>query len=119
MLRIPFDPNKSADQSLQVLIPERQVIGLRLVWNVRASAWDVEVSNTSGGSAGFFRLEPKWPLLYEHAALSPIVGDIMALPLTRGQVAPLSEYGALGTTWGLFWLSDEDVEAWRKANGLG
>ena len=43
MLRIPFDPNKSADQSLEVLIPELQVVRLRLVWNTRAAGWDVLV----------------------------------------------------------------------------
>lgn len=119
MLRIPFDPNKSADQSLEVLIPELQVVRLRMVWNTRAAGWDVMVSNTQGAQLGFLRLEPRTPLLYEHAALSPIVGDIIALPLTEGEGKLLTEYAALGNSWGLFWLSPEDVKTWEAGNGLG
>jgi hypothetical protein len=118
VLRIPFSSTQSADQSLKVLIPERQVIGLRLVWNNRASGWDVEVSSDSG-SLGFLRLVPSWPLLREHRALSPIEGDIIALPLSSGSGAPLTEYSALGESWGLFWLSPEDVATWERGNDLG
>lgn len=119
MLRIPFDPSKSADQSLQVLIPELQVVELRLVWNTRTKSWDVQVSNTEGAELGFLRLLPNAPLLHEHRALSPIVGDIMALPLAEGSGKPLTDYDALGDSWGLFWLSPEDLAEWEAANGLG
>ncbi len=94
---------------------------LRLVWNTRASAWDVVVSTsggTDGGEIGMLRLLPAYPLLREHKALSPIEGDIIALPLSANGT-PLSEYGALGKDWGLFWLSPDDVAAWEGANGLG
>lgn len=116
MLRIPFNSSSSADQTVSVLIPEKQVITLRLVWNTRALGWDVEVSSSTG-ELGMFRLKPYWPLLHEHKALSPILGDIMAMPIS-GSKKSLSEYGALGDSWGLFWLSEEDVKNWEKANGL-
>ena len=119
MFRIPFNPSSSADQTFRVLIPELQVVELRLVWNVRGSGWDVEVANTQGVRSGFFRLLPRTPLLYEHAALSPIVGDIVALPLSEGSGNPLTEYDALGDSWGLFWVSPDDMTEWRNANGLG
>lgn len=117
MLRIPFDASVSADQTLSVLIPEKQVISLRLVWNVRASGWDITVSS-SNGELGMLRLKPNWPLLYEHKALSPIFGDLIAFPLS-GAKTTLEEYGSLGDSWGLFWLDEEDVKSWEKANGLG
>lgn len=117
MLKIPFDPSVSADQTLSVLIPEKQVMSLRFVWNTRASGWDVTVSS-SNGELGMFRLKPYWPLLHEHKALSPILGDIMAMPIS-GSKQSLKEYTALGNDWGLFWLSPEDVTAWEKANGMG
>lgn len=119
MFRIPFNPSSSADQTFRVLIPELQVVELRLVWNVRGSGWDVMVSNTQGAQLGFLRLEPRTPLLYEHAALSPIAGDIVALPLSEGSGKPLTEYDALGDSWGLFWVSPDDMKEWRNANGLG
>ena len=118
MLKIPFDPSKSADQNFQVLVPEKVVLTLRLTWSVRASAWDVHVS-ADEKEIGMFRLVPRWPLLLEHKALSPISGDIIALPLSGNKDAELNEYKSLGNTWGLFWLSEEDVEDWRKLNGLG
>ena len=118
MLRIPFNPSRSADQTFRVLIPERLVMSLRMVWNNRASGWDVTVTSDAG-TIGMLRLQPRFPLLYEHKALSPIEGDIVALPLSSGSGAPLTEYGALGDSWGLFWLSPEDVQAWERANGMG
>lgn len=117
MLRIPFDPTPSADQTFQVLVPEKLVLTLRLVWNVRASAWDVTVSTTNG-EIGMLRLVPAFPLLLEHKAISPIAGDIIALPLS-GTAPAMTEYSSLGTSWGLFWLSPEDVKAWEDANGVG
>lgn len=118
MLKIPFDPSKSADQNFQVLVPEKVVLTLRLTWSVRASAWDVHVS-TDEKEIGMFRLVPRWPLLLEHKAISPIIGDIIALPVSASKNQDLSDYSALGNTWGLFWLSPEDVAAWEEANGLG
>lgn len=118
MLRIPFDPSRSADQTFRVLIPERLVMTLRMVWNTRASGWDVTVTSDSG-TICMLRLVEKFPLLHEHRALSPIEGDIIALPLSSGSGAPLSDYPALGDSWGLFWLSLEDVAAWEAANGMG
>lgn len=117
MLRIPFSPTTSADQTFQVLVPEKVVLTFRLVWNVRSSAWDVTIGN-GNSEIGMLRLIPSYPLLIEHGATSPIDGDIIALPLS-GAAKPMNEYGSLGRDWGLFYLSPEDVNAWRVANGLG
>lgn len=117
MLRIPFDPTPSADQTFQVLVPEKVVLNLRLVWNIRASAWDVTIGN-GRNELGMLRLIPSFPLLAEHHAISPIDGDIIALPLS-GTAEPMTSYKSLGREWGLFYLSPEDVSAWRVANGLG
>ena len=110
MLEIPFNPSISADQKFQVLIPEQMVITLRLLWNGRASAWFVTVSSDSG-ELGQFRLVERFPILREHKALSPIKGDIIVLPL--------SEYSALGDSWGMFWISPEELAEWEAANALG
>ena len=110
MLEIPFNPSISADQKFQVLIPEQMVITLRLLWNGRASAWFMTVSSDSG-ELGQFRLVERFPILREHKALSPIKGDIIILPL--------SEYSALGDSWGLFWISPEELAEWEAANALG
>ena len=110
MLEIPFNASISADQKFQVLIPEQMVITLRLLWNGRASAWFVTVSSDSG-ELGQFRLVERFPILREHRALSPIKGDIIVLPL--------SEYSALGDSWGMFWISPEELAEWEAANALG
>lgn len=118
MLKIPFNPSISADQTFRVLIPERMVISLRLTWNTRASAWFITISSERG-EIGAFRVVERWPILFSHKALSPIDGDIIALPLSDGKGKPLSEYDALGEYWGLFWISPEDLANWKAANGLG
>ena len=117
MMKIPFDPTISADQQFQVLIPERAVIMLTLRWNTRSGFWYADIE--SGGVAvNGLKIVPRWPILKEHQALSPIDGDLMALPLSRNAPDPIP-YEGLGDSWGLFWLSPEDVEKWRAVNGLG
>lgn len=118
MYRIPFDPSKSADQTFQVLIPERMVITLRMIWNTRSSLWNVTIT-TDRGEIGSLNLVEKFPLLYQHKALSPIDGDIVALPLSYDESKGLTEYDALGDSWGLFWVSPEEIEEWEKAHDLG
>ncbi len=118
MLKIPFNPSISADQTFRVLIPERMVISLRLTWNTRDSAWYMSIS-TDRGELGALKVVEQWPLLFSHKGLSPIDGDIIVFPLSDGKGKPLSEYDALGESWGLFWLSPEDVANWKAANGLG
>lgn len=118
MLRIPFNPSVSADQTVSVLTPEQLVMTLRLVWSERAKAWDIFVSSDNG-ELGMFRITERFPILYEHRVISPIKGDIIVLPLSEGKGKPLSDYDALGDSWGLFYINENDLKAWEKANGLG
>lgn len=117
MMKIPFDPTISADQQFQVLIPERAVIMLTLRWNTRSSFWYVDIES-GGATINGLKIVPRWPLLEEHRALSPLEGDLMVLPLSGNAPDPIP-YEGLGTSWGLFWLAPEDVEKWRVAHGLG
>lgn len=117
MMRIPFNPAASAVQHFQVLIPGRELLELRLVWNGRASAWFVDVYS-EGRAAHGLRLVGNWPLLREHRALSPISGDIVALPVSRDAPGRIG-YGDLGKSWGLYWIDPEDVAKWEAAHGLG
>ena len=117
MMKIPFDPTISADQQFQVLIPERAVIMLTLRWNIRSGFWYSDIE--SGGKVlNGLKLVPRWPILREHQALSPIEGDLMALPLS-GNAPDTIPYEGLGDSWGLFWLAPEDVKKWEAAHGLG
>lgn len=117
MMKIPFDPTISADQQFQVLIPERAVIMLTLRWNTRSGFWYADIE--SGGKVlNGLKLVPRWPILREHQALSPIEGDLMALPLSGNAPDPIP-YEGLGDSWGLFWLAPEDVKKWETAHGLG
>lgn len=117
MMRIPFDPSISADQQFQVLLPEQAVLTLTLRWNSRSGSW---YANVSSGSRTLYGLKvtPRWPLLRSHNASSPIEGDLIALPLDKSACAPI-QYADLGSTWGLFWLSPEDVTRWEVGHGLG
>ena len=117
MMKIPFDPTISADQQFQVLIPERAVIMLTLRWNSRSGFWYADIE--SGGKVlNGLKIVPRWPILREHQALSPIEGDLMALPLSGNAPDPIL-YEGLGDSWGLFWLAPEDVKKWEAAHGLG
>ena len=117
MMRIPFDPSISADQQFQVLLPERAVLTLTLRWNSRSGFWYMDVSAGSRSLQGI-KVTPRWPLLLEHKALSPIEGNLIVLPLDKS-ARDLLQYDDLGSTWGLFWLSPEDVTRWEVGHGLG
>lgn len=118
MYRIPFTASKSADQSISVLIPERMVINIVMRWNCRDSSWWIEVAN-GGRNIGPLRVVDKFPILYSHKALSPIEGDIIAVPLSDGESRDLADYNAFDDSWGLFWLSPEELKLWEKSYGLG
>lgn len=117
MMRIPFNPAASAVQHFQVLIPGRELLELRLAWNERASAWFIDVSS-GGRTIHGLRLAGNWPLMYEHRALSPISGDIVALPASKDAPDRIG-YGDLGKSWGLYWIGPEDIGKWEAAYGMG
>lgn len=117
MMRIPFDPSISADQQFQVLLPERAVLTLTLRWNSRSGFWYMDVSAGSSSLQGI-KVTPRWPLLLGHKALSPIEGNLIVLPLDKSAPDPI-QYDALGSAWGLFWISPEDEARWEASHGLG
>lgn len=117
MIKLPFNPSVSADQVFSALIPEQLVMSIHLVWNDRAGSWFLGVSSSDKKIEGL-RVVQRWPLLREHAALSPIEGDLIVLPLTHPAPKVIG-YDDLGSTWGLFWMSPDDVKRWEAANGLG
>lgn len=117
MMKVPFDPTISADQQFQVLIPEKAVITMTLRWNIRSGFWFADIES-GGRSIECLKVVPRWPLLLEHPGLSPIDGDFIALPVSRGAPDPIP-YEGLGSSWNLFWLSPDDVARWRSSHGLG
>lgn len=117
MMKIPFNPDKSADQKFQVLIPEQIVLTIRLYWNTRSSAWFIDVEGYTSELVGI-KVVPRYPLLRNKDAVSPIFGDLIVVNLTTLKT-DFSEYSALGNTWGLFWITPEEVKTWEARNGLG
>ena len=116
MYKIPFNPEKAADQALQVLVPEVSVLSLRLLWNGREESWHLDVEVGEKAIHGV-RLVQGSPLLYNLGASSPLPGDFIVLPATRDP-GPLS-YESLGSSYELFYMMPDDVAEWEAAHGMG
>lgn len=118
MMLIPIDPSISADQTFDVLIPEEIVLNLRILWNSRAEAWYLTVVGPDGTELDSLRMVPNFPLMHSHEASSPLTGDLLVLPLGNEVSDDSLDWDALGKSWGLFYLSEDEVTTWRTAYGL-
>lgn len=116
MILIPVDPGLSSDQTFRVRLLDR-VATLRLQFNGRSSRWLLTIANESGQFLGCNKLVPNWPIFYNHRGLNPLPGDWFVFPLDKTAQLPI-DYFDLGSRWGLFWASDEEVSQWKEANGL-
>lgn len=115
MILIPFDPMKSADQTLRMQLGD-QVVELRLIWNTRSERWSMTVSGSFGTLSGL-HLVPDWPLLREREAATLFEGDFIVRALTAA-VSERIGYEELGTVWGLCWMTRDEKDAWEAYYGL-
>lgn len=111
MIAIPFDPSKSADQTLNF-----NGLGidctLRFTWNVFSDCWFV-----SFGDIQPRRLVINFPILKSMRYRLPFPGDFM-MKRTAEVVGDEIGFEDLGSNWLLCYLTAAEVEAWGVRNGL-
>ena len=117
MILVPFDPALSADQELRIMLGDELAV-LRLTWNVSSSFWYLNVGNADNSKElTSMKVVPNWPLFSVAPAAAPLSGNFVVLRLDEQAVSPVGYYD-LGTHWGLYWMDDAEVLAWRKTYGL-
>lgn len=117
MILVPFNPALSADQELRMLLGDELAV-LRITWNTACGFWYLSLSNADATAAvNGLKMVPGWPLFSVSKALAPLAGDFMVLRMDDS-VGDAVAYDDLGVRWGLYYLTDEEVAAWRSACGL-
>lgn len=117
MILIPFDPTKSADQTLRIQLGTSQVAELQLVWNVRSEHWVMALQGSFGEVHGL-KVVPNWPLLRGRESASGFEGDFIVRPLTTEVVGKTIGYFDLGVSWGLLYLAPDEKDQWEVFYGL-
>lgn len=88
----------------------------RLLWNVRAEAWSIDVYDSEEGDAqrrvNGTRLVPNQPINFNHTGRIPVNGFIMLLDTGDPKAKDRCTYDGLGHRWKLCWIADdgEDIE---------
>lgn len=117
MILVPFEPALSADQELRIMLGDELAV-LCLIWNVKAEFWYLDVGNADNSKElTSLKVVPGWPLFDVAAAAAPIAGNFMALRMDE-QAGNSIGYYDLGARWGLYWMDDSEILAWRKTYGL-
>lgn len=116
MILIPFDPKKSADQTLRVQLGS-QLAELRFLYNIRARAWFLDLRGSFGEALGL-KITPGWPILRGRESASSFEGDFIVQPLTSQVVGQEIGYFDLGVSWGFLWMTPAEKDAWEVHFGL-
>lgn len=96
----------------------QQIVAIRLTWNEVAQSWYMAVADMAGNEIVGIKVVPSYPLLDCSRAEAPVSGDFICY--RKEELAPERiDYDALGTSWGLCWLTDAELAEWMVANGLG
>ena len=117
MIALPIFNNVSSD-FIQVVTLGTTMTIVRLTWNVRSEFWNMRVSDANDNALATVKLVPYWPLLRQHKGLFPFSGDLMLVRENPG-ASEFPTFESLGSDFGLYYLTEEEVLAWEDANGLG
>lgn len=114
---IPTYQDKGSKFSQDVIIGGISVT-LTLKWNARAGYWFVSISDGEYEIIGK-KLVGNWPLLKQSRALFPnLSGDIIAFQTDTSAEGEIT-YDNLNNGWTLYYVTDEELESWEDANGIG
>lgn len=117
MLKIPFDPKVSANQSFSVTLGGN-VLNVDMVWNSASGGWHMSVSD----GKRFIRNVPvvnNYPLFSQYRAYGIMTGDIIVVPTSVNADESYTDYAGLGSDYGLYWLNDDELKEWRTKHGMG
>lgn len=116
MINIPTFQLTSSD-FIQKVTLNNQVVTIRIKYNVRSFCFHMDFTDQDGNVLTGIKMVTNWPLLKAHKTVLNFSGDIILLP-TDTNVDSRLTYENLNTGWGLMYITPEEYEDWRLANGL-
>ena len=105
MIQIPFDPTVSSAQEFRVDLGGL-VVTMNIAWNIRYSAWFLDVYTDDAGQYGI-RISPMSRLLLSDDILG-ITGNLFAIK--EGQDSSIT-YDNLGSDFNLYWFDEDDLNS--------
>ena len=105
MIQIHFDPSFSANQNFRIDIGG-QVVKISLSWNIRDSAWYMDI--TSDDNAQYsVKLLPYTELLFSRTILG-ITGNFFVLNEDKNDNAGIT-FDNFGSSYYLYWFDADDL----------
>jgi len=116
MILLPTYQEQSAIFLYQANI-ENQVVVLRFVYNIRSGCFSVYITDGNGNQVNSIKVVPNWPLLKFRKSFTDIRGDFFVFNDTRPDDKVIT-YDNFGNGFNLYYLTQDEVEAWEQANGI-
>ena len=111
--------NSTASDFEQTITLGTQELSLRLAWNTRAGFWYLDIGQADGTPLLSSRkLLPIVPIVgFQYRARCPIDGDFVLVP--ESDTSPeFPTFDGLGTTHKLYWLPQDEADAWMDSLGI-
>lgn len=116
MIQIPTFQANSADFE-QIIELNIQLCTIRIQWNSRSGYFHFNIVDPEGNEINSIKMIPDWLILGTHQAHIVFSGDFMILKDDQSLGNEI-DYNDLGNGYNLYYLTEEEAEAWRLANGL-
>ena len=116
MIQIPVFNSIESDWQQKITLGPQE-ISVRFSWNARVGCWFVDLDDQQGNLIYSRKLVPLMPLLYNHRALMPIVGDFVLIA-ESGAATEYPTFDSLGTSHNLYWLDATELATWEAALGI-
>lgn len=115
-MKIPTFQHLSAD-TVQEIELGGQLVQLRIIYNIRAGYFFLTFMDQSGNTLYGIKIVPDWPLLEYHKGFTDFTGDLI-VQKTDQDASNNITYDNFGNGWDLFYLSQNEITAWKEENGF-
>lgn len=115
MIKLPTFPEVSADYDYDIEL-DGKIVNLRLTYNTRSDFWHLLLT-IAGVSYGRFKITNDHAILGNAAASIPFSGDFFVFK-TDNTAGDSLTYDNFGTAWGFYYLTADEVDAWRAKHGI-
>jgi hypothetical protein len=116
-IEIPLFQEQSADFTQNIDL-ENVNVEIRLLYNTRTETWMMRLKTDNYELDGL-RLVKNFPLIWRHKAVFPeVIGDFIVLKISDDININDLDYDTLGVYFGLFYITQEELEQWKTNNGI-
>jgi hypothetical protein len=114
-VEIPVFQTLSSNWESNILLENKRVI-FKIKYNIRNDYFALDFTDGNGDTVYGIKIVPDWPLLKYRKGFIEFFGDIFVLAKQENP-DPL-DYDNLGNVYGLYYLTEEEVQAWEEENGI-